>query len=594
MFHFFGLRMQKFSETGLSGSILKALDEIGFYTPTPIQSQTISHLLTTNSDLVALAQTGTGKTAAFGLPLIDKINVESRNIQALVLCPTRELCIQITNDFIKYSKYIENLKITAVYGGANIQAQISSLNKGTHIVVGTPGRVIDLINRGKLKFHSIETLVLDEGDEMLNMGFKEELDQILAVMPREKRTLLFSATMPPEMLKISQKYIKDYVEITVGKKNEGAALVEHFYYFVNSKDKYLALKRIADYFPDIYSIVFCRTREETKQIADKLIQDGYNADALHGDLSQVQRDVVMNRFRGKHLQMLVATDVAARGLDVSDVTHVINYSIPEEAEAYLHRSGRTGRAGKAGISISIIHSKQLRFIRDLEKSVGKKFERALVPSGKQICEAQLLKLIDEMQNVAVNEDMIEPLMLPIYKKLAWLSREELIKKFVSVEFNRFLEYYRNAQDINLEERPISRRDRPETGSGRSRSDDRRGSKQYDGNDRSDRGDRGDRGDRNSRDDRDGRRRKTSPDERRSKTQFVKLYLSGGENIDLNKRSLMDLINKNKDLKGVEIGKIVIDRKSSTIEIDSKYIVKAIGLLDGLNFKGKRISVEPAR
>jgi ATP-dependent RNA helicase DeaD len=425
-----------------------AIEELGFTTLTPIQEKTINLLLESDQDLIGLAETGTGKTAAFGLPLLNKTELDSKLVQTIILSPTRELCMQITKDLENYSKYMQNISIAAVYGGVSIETQISKLKKGAQIVVGTPGRTVDLIKRKALKLKDVRFLVLDEADEMLNMGFKEDIDFILAQTPSEKQTLLFSATMPNEIRQIAETYMHKPNEVSIGKKNMGAENVSHIYYVTHAKDRYLALKRIVDINPKMYGIIFCRTRSETKEVADKLIQDGYNADALHGDLSQSQRDFVMHRFRIKHLQLLIATDVAARGLDVDNLTHVINYNLPDELEIYIHRSGRTGRAGKKGISISLLHTREVNKIRNLEKLTGKKFERKLVPNGFEICEKQLFNFIDRVENIEVDEKQIEQYLSPIYKKLDWLSREDLIKHFVSVEFNRFLEYYRDAVDIN--------------------------------------------------------------------------------------------------------------------------------------------------
>lgn len=453
--------MIEFKETGLASDILKAIEELGFVNPTPIQEKTIPALLDTKKDMVALAQTGTGKTAAFGLPVLQLVEMDNTKVQSIVLCPTRELCLQITRDLKNFSKYQNGLSVVPVYGGANIVHQIKDLKKGAHIVVGTPGRVLDLIKRKALKLQNIRWLILDEADEMLNMGFKDDLDTILAETPVERQTLLFSATMPKEIERIASNYMQSPEKISVGKRNEGAENVKHEYYMVHARNRYEALKRIADIHPKIYGIVFCRTRAETKEVADKFMQDGYNADALHGDLSQAQRDHVMGRFRSKHLQILVATDVAARGLDVNDLTHVINYNLPDDLEVYVHRSGRTGRAGKSGVSISIIHTRENNKIRDLERMTRKPFERKKVPGGKEICEKQLFNLIDKVEKVDVDSNSIDQYLPDIYKKLEWLDREELIKHFVSVEFNRFLNYYNNAPDLNVTANE-SRRDRENT------------------------------------------------------------------------------------------------------------------------------------
>jgi len=438
-----------FKETGLQEVITRATDELGFTEPTPIQERIIPAIINSDNDLIALAQTGTGKTAAFGLPVIQLTDMESEKIQTIVLCPTRELCMQITGDMKKFSKFVSGFRTVAVYGGADIRAQIKALKNGCQVVVGTPGRVMDLIKREVLQLQHIRFLVLDEADEMLNMGFKEDLDVILAETPKKKRTFLFSATMPDEIAAIARKYMNVLFFYGVGKVNQGAENVRHEYYTVQAKDRYAALKRIADIYPNIYGIVFCRTRQITKEVADKLMADGYNADALHGDLSQAQRDYVMNRFRVKQLQLLVATDVAARGLDVNDLSHIINYDLPDDNEVYIHRTGRTARAGKSGVAISIIHSRETRKMRDIERLLNKRFEQKAVPTGTEICEKQLFNLIDRMENVEVDEAQIEPFMPQIYKKLEWLSREDLIKRFASVEFNRFLSYYKNARDLNV-------------------------------------------------------------------------------------------------------------------------------------------------
>lgn len=504
-----------FKETGLRPEILKAIGDLGFENPTPIQEKIIPLILQEQKDLIALAQTGTGKTAAFGLPLIQQSDIQADSIQTLVLCPTRELCMQITGDLESFSKYIPELRVVAVYGGASIDTQISALRKGCQIVVGTPGRVHDLIRRKILKIGDIQWLVLDEADEMLSMGFKDELDAIVAQAPKERQTLLFSATMPESIV---SQYTHKPVEVSVGKRNAGAETVEHVYYVVHARDRYLALKRIADIHPDIYGIVFCRTRQETKEVAEKLIADGYNADALHGDLSQAQRDHVMNRFRVKNLQILVATDVAARGLDVNDLTHVINYNLPDDPEIYTHRSGRTGRAGRRGTSISIIHMKETGKVKGIEKMIGRKFTKKLIPDGREICEKQLFHLVDKVEKVEVDHDQIDSYLPAIFSKLSWLSREDLIKHFVSVEFNRFLDYYKDAQDLNArtEERaePRSRK--------------------------------------------------------RSNTTFSRFYINVGSKNKLSANRLMGLINEQTGRNDIEIGKIEIMAKISFFEIDSRH------------------------
>lgn len=507
--------MKNFKETGLNSNLLKAVAELGFETPTPIQAQVIPFLLSATQDLLAYAQTGTGKTAAFGLPIIEQIDIKSKITQAIILSPTRELCIQITKDLTDFAKFTNGLNIVSVYGGASIDNQISQLSKGAHIVVGTPGRLIDLMQRKKLKISEVRFLVLDEADEMLSMGFKDELDTILAETPEDKQTLLFSATLPKEIKEIASTYMKDPFEIGIGKRNIGAENVQHFYYNVSAKQRYLVLKRIADVSPDIYGIVFCQTRQETKDIADKLIEDGYNADALHGDLSQAQRDLVMHRFRVKNLQLLVATDVAARGLDVSDLTHTINFNLPQEAEIYIHRSGRTGRAGKNGIAISIIHSKEIYKLREIEKLLGKKITAKQVPGGLEICEKQLFHLIDKVQKVEVNEDEIRQFIPAVTENLKKFDREELIKRFVSIEFNRFASYYKDAPDLNVKE--SDRNERKERSAG-----------------------------------------------------FSRIYLNIGSKQNLSPRDLINIINDTPELRSAQIGKIDIQRKFTFFEIDTRY------------------------
>jgi len=439
--------VNNFKNLGIEHKLIESISELGFENPTPVQEKAIPLVLNDRSDLIALAQTGTGKTAAFGLPSIQQIDLKNKNIQTIVLCPTRELCIQISKDLISYSKFLKAIKITPVYGGASIENQIKAIRKGTHIIVGTPGRTKDLIKRKVLNFKSVNRVVLDEADEMLSMGFKDDLDFILDTTSENRQTLLFSATMSKEVRSISKRFMNDANEITVEKLNSGSKNVEHHIYNVSSRDKYATLKRISDFNPEIYGIVFCRTRRETKDIASKFINDGYSADAIHGDLSQSQRDDVMSRFRDKTIQMLIATDVAARGLDVNSLTHVINYSLPDDPEVYTHRSGRTGRAGNKGISVVISNSRESRKIKSIENKSQIKFLKKDVPSGKDICSKQLFKLIEKIEKVKVDEKQISPFLPDIYEKLNWLSREDLIKHFVSAEFNRFLDYYKKSRDI---------------------------------------------------------------------------------------------------------------------------------------------------
>lgn len=445
-----------FEELGLNHKLLQAVTDLGFKQPTPVQEKTLSILLNQSTDIVALAQTGTGKTAGFGLPMLSNIDFESKKVQGLVLCPTRELCLQITKDLENYAKNLKGFGVVAVYGGASIINQIRDIKRGVQVVVATPGRLVDMIDRKAIDLSEVSIAVLDEADEMLNMGFKEDLDLILGKTPSTKNTWLFSATMPAEVARIAKKYMNEPIEISVGKKNQGAENIEHQYYVVQARDRYNALKRIADYYPEIFGIVFCRTKAETQEVADHLIKDGYNADALHGDLSQAQRDFVMKRYRSRNLQMLVATDVAARGIDVNDITHVINYNLPEEAENYTHRSGRTARAGKAGISIAIVNSREVGRIRDLERITGKKFTKAQIPNGFDVCEKQLYHLVNKLHTVEVNERDIAGYLPKIYEELKDLSKEELIKRFISEEFNRFLAYYKNAPDLNVGDRGAER------------------------------------------------------------------------------------------------------------------------------------------
>lgn len=440
--------MNPFEELGISGPVIKAITELGFENPTPIQQQAIPVILKQSKDLVALAQTGTGKTAAFGLPLTQLVDFTKRNVQALILCPTRELCLQITKDIKAYTKYIPNSNVTAIYGGASIDGQARDIRKGSQIVVATPGRMVDMIDRRLVDIKLVQWAVLDEADEMLNMGFQEDLNSILSHTPKDKNVWLFSATMPAEVSRIAKKYMEAPHEITVGNRNQGAANINHVYYVVHARDRYNALKRIMDFNPGVYGIVFCRTRAETQEVSDSLIRDGYSADSLHGDLSQAQRDFVMKRFRAKTIQMLVATDVAARGIDVDDITHVINYNLPDEIESYTHRSGRTARAGKSGTSIVILNMKEFGKIRMLERILGKKFTENKVPTGFDVCEKQLFHLVKKIHDTEVNEKGIEQYLPKIMEELKDLTKEELIKRFISDEFSRFLNYYKNAVDLN--------------------------------------------------------------------------------------------------------------------------------------------------
>ncbi len=550
--------MKSFQELGICPQILSAIEEMGFEAPMPVQEEVIPYLLSEDRDVVALAQTGTGKTAAFGLPIIQKINLASVRPQALILCPTRELCLQIAGDLADYSKYIDELKVLPVYGGSSIDSQIRALKKGVHIVVATPGRLLDLMNRGTVHLDHVKYVALDEADEMLNMGFTESLNAILAEVPKERQTLLFSATMPAEIARISKNYMNNPKEITVGSKNEGSKNVKHVYYTVHAKDKYQALKRIADFYPNIYGIIFCRTRKETQEIADLLIQDGYNADSLHGELSQAQRDYVMQKFRVKNIQLLVATDVAARGLDVDNLSHVINYGLPDDIETYTHRSGRTGRAGKSGTSIAIIHIKEKHKLREIERIIQKKFELDNMPTGYQICEKQLLNLVDKLEKVEVDEAEIQSYLPAVSKKLDWLSKEDLVKRVVSLEFNRLINYYRNAGEIVVPDERSDRGDRRKI----------------------ERGDRFERGDHASGD-------------RQAEAGFTRLFISVGKNDGLYPNQLIELINSNVGGR-VQIGKIDLMKAFSFFEVESGEAKNVIKGLTKADWFGRRINVEVAQ
>ena len=439
--------MKTFEELGVSEGIRRAIEEMGFVQPMPVQEEVIPYLLGNRNDVIALAQTGTGKTAAFGIPVLQRIDTNSKETQALVLSPTRELCLQIADDMRDFAKYMDGIHIEAVYGGASIEQQIRALRKGAQVIVATPGRLIDLMKRGVAQLDSVYNVVLDEADEMLNMGFSESIDAILEGVPEDRNTLLFSATMSKDIERIAKGYLHDYKEIVVGSRNEGAEHVNHIYYMVNAKDKYLALKRLVDFYPRIFAIIFCRTKLETQEVADKLIKDGYNAESLHGDLSQQQRDLTMQKFRQHTVQLLVATDVAARGLDVDDLTHVINYGLPDDIENYTHRSGRTGRAGKKGTSISIVHLREKFKIRNIEKEIGKKFEAGIIPSAEEICKKQLYKVMDQIVKADVDEEQIAPFMQDISRYFEYVDKDDLIKKIVSMEFGKFLAYYADAPEI---------------------------------------------------------------------------------------------------------------------------------------------------
>ena len=547
--------MKTFEELGVCEPIRRAIEELGYENPMPVQEEVIPYLLGNRNDVVALAQTGTGKTAAFGLPLLQKIEVERVEPQALILCPTRELCLQIAGDLNDYSKYIDDLHVLPVYGGSSIESQIRSLRRGVHIIVATPGRLIDLMERGVVSLSAIENVVMDEADEMLNMGFTDSINAILAGVPEERNTLLFSATMSKEIARISQNYLHNAKEIVIGTKNEGSKNVNHVYYLVHAKDKYLALKRIADYNPKIYAIIFCRTRMETQEIADKLIQDGYNADALHGELSQQQRDLTMQKFRQRRIQLLVATDVAARGLDVDDLTHVINYGLPDDTESYTHRSGRTGRAGKTGTSIAIIHVRERGKMRDIERIIGKQFQKGEIPTGQQICEKQLYKGIDDIERVQVNEEMIAPFMHEVLRKLEWLEKEDLIKRIVSREMSRFIDYYSKMPEIEV---PVERTRKESNG--------------QDGK---------------------GVRRQAGKGGRKAEEGYTRLFLNLGKMDNFFAAQIIDLVNRNVQGKP-QIGRIDLMKNFSFFDVaeeDAARVVKALNR--GVKVAGRKVVVEIA-
>jgi len=552
--------MKTFEELGVRPDLLRAVEELGFENPMPVQEKVIPHLLDdTTGDVVALAQTGTGKTAAFGLPLLQRLDPDLRQPQALILSPTRELCLQIGSDLADFSKYMPRVKVLPVYGGSSIESQIRALREGVQIIVATPGRLIDLINRGVVKLDHVHTVVLDEADEMLNMGFLDSINDILAHVPEERKMLMFSATMPAEIARIAKKYMHDPVEIVVGNRNEGAENVRHIYYMVSARDKYLALKRIADNNPDIYAIIFCRTRRDTQEIADRLIADGYNADALHGDLSQQQRDLVMRKFRDRVIRLLVATDVAARGLDVDDLTHVINYGLPDDTAVYTHRSGRTGRAGKTGVSIAIIHSREKGRLREIERIIGKKFERREVPTPEHIIEKQLYHLADRLERVEVDETQIAKYMSGVERKLEWLSAADLLKRVVSLEFNRLLEYYRDAPKIDLvDEKPArdkkDKKERKEVARNLS--------------------------------DKDKDRRTAEPG-------MARLYVSAGKADGFYAGNLIDMLNRQVGGKRVDVGRIDLLPGYSLFDVPQAEARRVVEGLTGSDWMGKRLYCEVA-
>ena len=540
-----------FKEFGFKEEINKAIEDLGFKTPMPVQEQAIPTILYNDINLIALAQTGTGKTAAFGLPIINRIDFDNKDVQALVICPTRELCIQIANDLKKYSKYLKSAKIVPVYGGASIELQIKDLKKKPQIVVATPGRLNDLLLRKKIDISSINYMVLDEADEMLNMGFKDDLDNILSATSENKNTYLFSATMPKEVEQIAKEYITNPVRIQIGERNQGSDNVQHFYYLVHQKDRYLALKRIADYYPNIYGIIFCRTRVETQEVADMLIKDGYNADSLHGDLSQAQRDHVMSRFRLRNIQMLVATDVAARGLDVNNLTHVINYELPDELEQYVHRSGRTGRADNQGISIAIINLKEKHKIKKLEKVLKKEISKAKIPTGQEVCKKQLFNMINRVENVETDYEEIDRFLPEISKKLSWMDREELIKHFVSLEFTSLLSYYRDAVDLNIDESLEKEKIRREN----------------------------------------NQRSKQKRERHFDKSLFSTLSINLGYKDKIVPQRIIGMINDYTPHRRIEIGKIDITDRCSFVEVKNDGVDAVKDALDGRIIKGKEIVVD---
>lgn len=547
--------MKTFEELGVSEEIRRAIEELGFEQPMPVQEAVIPYLLGNGNDVIALAQTGTGKTAAYGIPVLQKVDPTQKETQALILSPTRELCLQIADDLSDFSKHIDGLHVAAVYGGASIEMQSRQLRKGAQIIVATPGRLIDLMKRGVAKLDTVNNVVLDEADEMLNMGFSESINAIFEGVPSDRNTLLFSATMSREIEKIAKSYLHDYNEIVVGSRNEGAEKVNHIYYMVHAKDKYLALKRIVDYYPSIFAIIFCRTKVETQEIADKLIRDGYNAEALHGDLSQQQRDLTMQKFRQHNVQFLVATDVAARGLDVDDLTHVINYGLPDDIESYTHRSGRTGRAGKKGTSISIIHTRERYKVKAIEKIIQKEFVDGTLPAAKDICSKQLYKVMDQILKVDVNEEEIEPFLKDIYRHFEYIDKEDIIKKIISMTFNRFLEYYANAPEI---EKPSGKRSDRE----------------------------GERGSRSSR----GERTRKAP--RTPEAGYKRLFINLGKDDGFYPGEVMQFINKNVHGRQ-EVGHIDLLGKFSYIEVPEKDANKVMKALNGTTYKKREVRCNDA-
>ena len=550
--------MKTFEELGVSEVIRRAIEELGFEHPMPVQEEVIPYLLGNGNDVIALAQTGTGKTAAYGIPVLQKTDATSHDTQALILSPTRELCLQIADDLTSFAKYIPSLHVIPVYGGASIVTQMNELRHGAQIIVATPGRLIDLMERGRVDLSHLKNVVLDEADEMLNMGFSESINTIFEHVPEDRNTLLFSATMSREIEAIAKNYLHDYKEIVVGSRNEGAENVNHIYYLVNAKDKYLALKRIVDFYPRIYAIIFCRTKLETQEVADKLIRDGYNAEALHGDLSQQQRDLTMQKFR-KHLtQLLVATDVAARGLDVDDLTHVINYGLPDDIENYTHRSGRTGRAGKKGTSISIIHTREKYKVRNIEKTIGKEFVDGTLPTPEEICKKQLFKAMDDIMKTDVDEALIAPYMADINRQFEYVDKEDLIKKMVSITFGRFLDYYKDAPEIV---KPTTSRKGEAKADGRRRKDD------------------------------DGRHAARGP--RKAEAGFRRLFINLGKADGFYPGEIMQFVNHHVHGPKQEIGHIDLLQRFSYIEVPEKDANKVMAALNGSSYKGREVRCNDA-
>ena len=547
-----------FKELGVSEPLLKAINDMGFENPMPVQEKVIPHLLNEDNDVIALAQTGTGKTAAFGLPVLQRINSHDEEPQALIIAPTRELCLQIAGDLADFSKYIDNVTVLPGYGGSSIESQIRALKRGVQIIVATPGRLIDLINRGVAKLNNVHTVILDEADEMLNMGFQDSINEILEHVPAQRKMLLFSATMPPEIAKIAKKYMHDPVEYVVGTRNEGAANVKHVYYLVNARDKYLALKRIADDNPDIYAIIFCRTRRDTQEIADELIRDGYNADALHGDMSQQQRDIVMKKFHDRVIRLLVATDVAARGIDVDDLTHVINFGLPEDTAVYTHRSGRTGRAGKTGVSIAIIHTREKGRLKEIERIIGKKFERKEVPTPAHIIEKQLYHLADKIERVEVDVDEMDKYTPGVIKKLGWLSSEDLIKRVLSLEFKRLLDYYKDAPSIDvIDDKPAK--------------DKRKGENAGNGKPLTDK----------------------DKDRRTADKGMERVYVNVGKRDGFYAGNLIDMLNHTIAGQRVDVGRIDLLPAYTLFDVKKRDAKKVVSALKGTDFMGKRLYSEVA-